>query len=51
MWDTNEVLGDEAYLVFSALNFRDPNAGSIWPPIFQSLHISPLTSDFVGVLD
>lgn len=41
-----ESFGDEAYIVFSALNFKDPRAGSIWPPIFQTLHISPLTSDF-----
>lgn len=34
------------YLIFGALNFRDPRAGSIWPPIFQGLHISELTSDY-----
>lgn len=43
-----ESFGDKAYLVFSALNFRDPRAGSIWPPIFQTLHISELTSDFTN---
>ena len=43
-----ESFGDEAYLVFSALNFRDSRAGSIWPPIFQTLHISPLTEDFMN---
>ena len=43
-----ESFGDEAFLVFSALNFRDPRAGSLWPPIFQTLHISPLTDDFMN---
>jgi hypothetical protein len=43
-----ESFGNEAYLVFSALNFKDPRAGSIWPPIFQTLHISPLTDDFMN---
>lgn len=43
-----ESFGDEAFLVFSALNFRDPRAGSIWPPIFQTLHISPLTDDLMN---
>ncbi|USW54292.1 Putative glycoside hydrolase, family 43 [Septoria linicola] len=42
---TVETFGSKGYLVFSALNFRDPRAGSIWPPIFQTLHISELTSD------
>ena len=42
---TVETIGDKGYLVFSALNFRDPRAGSIWPPIFQTLHLSELTSD------
>ena len=45
---TVESFGDEAYLVFSALNFMDPRAGSLWPPIFQTLHISPLTDDFMN---
>lgn len=44
-----EVLGDSAYLVFSALNFRYPDAGSIWPPIQQTMHISQLTSDYKNV--
>lgn len=43
-----ETFGDKAYIVFSALNFADPRAGSIWPPIFQTLHISELTSDFTN---
>lgn len=38
----------KGYIVFSALNFRDPRAGSIWPPIFQTLHISELTSDYMN---
>ena len=38
----------KAFLVFSALNFRDPRAGSIWPPIFQTLHISELTPDYLN---
>lgn len=38
----------KAYIVFSALNFRDPRAGSIWPPIFQTLHISELTDNFMN---
>jgi hypothetical protein len=40
-----ESFGNKAYLVFSALNFEDPRAGSIWPPIFQTLHVSELTPD------
>ena len=43
-----ETFGSEAYLVFSALNFRYPAAGTIWPPIQQTLHISPLTSDYMN---
>lgn len=43
-----ETFGDKGYLVFSALNFADPRAGSIWPPIFQTLHISELTADFTN---
>lgn len=43
-----ESFGDKAHLVFSALNFRDPRAGSIWPPIFQTLHISELSTDFTN---
>lgn len=46
---TVETLEDKkGYIVFSALNFRDPRAGSIWPPIFQTLHISELTSDLAN---
>jgi len=30
------------------LNFRYPAAGSLWPPIQQTLHISPLTPDFLN---
>ncbi|KAL1889757.1 hypothetical protein Sste5346_008745 [Sporothrix stenoceras] len=40
--------GDTAYLAFAALNFADPRAGSLWPPIFQTMHLSPLTSDFIN---
>ncbi|CAJ2500892.1 Uu.00g037450.m01.CDS01 [Anthostomella pinea] len=43
-----ESFGDQAYIVFSALNFVDPRAGSIWPPIFQTMHISELTADFTN---
>ncbi|EME38324.1 glycoside hydrolase family 43 protein [Dothistroma septosporum NZE10] len=44
---TVEILSNgTGYLVFGALNFRDPRVGSIWPPIFQGLHISELTSDY-----
>jgi len=45
---TIESFGHKAYLVFSALNFADPRAGSIWPPIFQTLHISELTDDYTN---
>ncbi|KAF3760895.1 hypothetical protein M406DRAFT_73354 [Cryphonectria parasitica EP155] len=45
------TIGGKAYLIWSVLNFADPRAGSLWPPIFQTMHISPLTDDFVeGVL-
>ncbi|KAF2151532.1 glycoside hydrolase family 43 protein, partial [Myriangium duriaei CBS 260.36] len=40
-----ETVNNVGYIVFSALNFAYPNAGSIWPPIQQTLHISKLTSD------
>jgi hypothetical protein len=43
-----ESFGDQGYLVFSALNFRYPGAGSIWPPIQQTLHISQLSADFLN---
>lgn len=43
-----ESFGNEAYLVFSVLNFRYPLAGSLWPPIQQTLHISQLTQDFLN---
>ena len=39
-----EVIDGKGYIVFSALNFRDARAGSIWPPVFQTLHMSELTS-------
>ncbi|EMD00452.1 hypothetical protein BAUCODRAFT_152944 [Baudoinia panamericana UAMH 10762] len=42
---TVEILNNTGYIVFSALNFRDPRAGSLWPPIFQTLHASQLTSN------
>lgn len=38
----------KAYLIFSSLTFTDPRAGSIWPPIFQTLHVSELTSDYLN---
>lgn len=44
---TPKTTGDKAYLTWSVLNFIDPRAGSFWPPIFQTVHISPLTDDFV----
>lgn len=37
--------GIHGYIVFSALNFMYPSAGSIWPPIQQTIHISELTGD------
>ena len=43
-----ESFGDQAYLVFSTLNFKYPQAGSIWPPIQQTMHISQLTPDFLN---
>ncbi|KAK4550273.1 hypothetical protein LTR36_003240 [Oleoguttula mirabilis] len=45
---TVETFGNKGYIVFSALNFVSPLAGSIWPPIFQTLHISELTDDFTN---
>lgn len=45
---TVERFGNKGYIVFSALNFVDPRAGSIWPPIFQTLHISELTDDYTN---
>lgn len=45
---TVESYGNKAYLVFSALNFADPRAGSIWPAIFQTMHVSELTDDFMN---
>lgn len=45
---TVTTIGDKGYLVWSALNFRDPRAGSLWPPLFQTLHVSPLTDDFLN---
>lgn len=43
-----EVVDGTSYLIFSALNFADPRAGSIWPPMFQTLHVSKLTYDFLN---
>lgn len=43
-----EIIDGKGYLVFSALNFVDPRAGSLWPPIFQTLHVSELTDDFMN---
>ncbi|KAJ4395796.1 hypothetical protein N0V93_000010 [Gnomoniopsis smithogilvyi] len=45
---TVTTIGDKAYLTWSVLNFMDARAGSLWPPIFQTLHISPLTDDFLN---
>ncbi|KAG9517633.1 Arabinanase/levansucrase/invertase, partial [Aureobasidium melanogenum] len=45
---TVEVIDGVGYIVFSALNFRDPRAGSVWPPIFQNLHVGKLTPDFMN---
>ncbi|KAK5135352.1 hypothetical protein LTR08_005294 [Meristemomyces frigidus] len=45
---TVETFGSKGYIVFSALNFMDSRAGSIWPPIFQTLHVSELTDDFTN---
>ncbi|KAI4753143.1 Arabinanase/levansucrase/invertase [Aureobasidium sp. EXF-3400] len=45
---TVEVIDGEGYIVFSALNFKSPNAGNVWPPIFQNMHASKLTSDFMN---
>jgi len=45
---TVESYGDKAYVVYSCLDFRYPDAGSLWPPISQSLFISELTSDFTN---
>ncbi|CAK7229512.1 hypothetical protein SBRCBS47491_007272 [Sporothrix bragantina] len=42
------TFGEQAYLAYSTLNFADPRAGSLWPPIFQTMHLSPLTSDFTN---
>ncbi|KEQ66123.1 Arabinanase/levansucrase/invertase [Aureobasidium melanogenum CBS 110374] len=43
-----EVINGEGFIVFSALNFRDPRAGDVWPPIFQNMHVSKLTADFMN---
>ncbi|KAH0282459.1 Arabinanase/levansucrase/invertase, partial [Aureobasidium sp. EXF-3399] len=45
---TVEVIDGEGYIVFSALNFKSPDAGSFWPPIFQNMHASKLTADFMN---
>jgi hypothetical protein len=45
---TVEVIDGEGYIVFSALNFKSPNAGNVWPPIFQNMHASKLTKDFMN---
>jgi hypothetical protein len=45
---TVEVIDGEGYIVFSALDFKSPNAGSVWPPIFQNMHASKLTADFMN---
>jgi hypothetical protein len=45
---TVEVIDGEGYIVFSALNFKSPNAGSLWPPIFQNMHVGKLTQDFMN---
>lgn len=43
-----EVIDGEGYIVFSALDFKSPDAGNVWPPIFQTLHASKLTPDFMN---
>ncbi|THX13944.1 Arabinanase/levansucrase/invertase [Aureobasidium pullulans] len=43
-----EIIDGKGYLVFSALNFRDPRAGSLFPQVYQTLHISELTDDFLN---
>ncbi|KAL1297200.1 hypothetical protein AAFC00_004770 [Neodothiora populina] len=45
---TVEIVDGKGYIVFSALNFMDPSAGSIWPPVTQTLHISELTDDLMN---
>jgi hypothetical protein len=39
------------YAVYSILDFRYANAGSIWPPINQSMYISELSDAYVSLLD
>lgn len=46
--ETVSVSGGKAYLTWSVLNFMDPRAGSLWPPIYQTMHVSPLTDDFLN---
>lgn len=43
-----EIIDGKGYLVFSALNFMDPRAGSLFPQVYQTLHISELTPDFLN---
>ena len=35
------------YAVYSILDFRYANAGSLWPPINQSMYISELNEAYV----
>ncbi|EME79156.1 glycoside hydrolase family 43 protein [Pseudocercospora fijiensis CIRAD86] len=45
---TTTIINNTGYIVFSALNFNEPTAGSIWPEISQTLHASELTSDLTN---
>lgn len=40
--------GDKAYLAFAAINALELGEGSLWPPFYQTMHITPLTDDFVS---
>ncbi|KAK4169644.1 glycosyl hydrolase [Cladorrhinum sp. PSN259] len=44
-----EAFGNKAYIVWSMLSFSSTQAGSIWPAIMQSTHISELTPDFMNL--
>jgi hypothetical protein len=39
------------YAVYSILDFRYANAGSLWPPINQSMYISELNDAYVRPFD
>lgn len=40
--------GDKAWLAWSALNPLNPQEGNLWPVLYQTMHITPLRSDFVS---